>query len=107
MFREYNLSMRDWASLETAAEEGSGRLRNGWKFVAVALLVAFIIADLLAASYLLRSRTNGPSAIAPNSTLSVPRLRYLPGSETTEFQVSSPASPWLYLVQTADAAEKD
>ena len=101
------MSMRDWASPETAAEEGSGRLRNGWKFVAVALLVAFIIADLLAASYLLRARTNNAAAIAPDSSISAPRLRYLPGSETTNFEVSSPASPWLYLVQTASAAEKD
>jgi hypothetical protein len=107
MVRAYNGSMHDWASLETTAEAGSGRLRNGWKFVAVVLLVAFIVADLLAASYLLRSRTNVPAAIAPGGTLSVPRLRYLPGSETTEFQVSGPGSPWLYLVQRADAAEKD
>ena len=107
MFRAYNQSMRDWAAPGTAAEAGSGRLRNGWKLVAVVLLVAFIIADLLAASYLLRSRTSVPAALAPGGTLSVPRLRYLPGSETTEFQVSGPGSPWLYLVQTADAAEKD
>ncbi|HVA86336.1 MAG TPA: hypothetical protein VNF73_08485 [Candidatus Saccharimonadales bacterium] len=107
---EYTSSVRDWASSDTAAEAGSSRLRNGWKIVAVALLLVFVIADLLAAAYLLRPRPGARAAVAPGGTLSVPRLRYLPWAETTEFEVSNSTgtqSLWLVLARTADTSLKD